>query len=101
MDKILSLLILLWLMRRKRNEKQRKVRRYKTRPVFRDRNVYGEMILMKQVYEHDPEIFFKSFRMNVQQFDYLLDRLGPFIARTRDFYVDSISPRQRLAMSLR
>jgi hypothetical protein len=76
------------------------MRRYKTRPIFRNRRLFGEMRLVKQMYSLDPDIFYKSFRMNTQQFDYILLRVGPIISEGRHL-TDSISPQQRLAMTLR
>jgi hypothetical protein len=104
MDVILTLLILLWLIKRRKNKQEikkvRKIRRFKSRPVFRNRQVLGEMNLMKQIYALDDEMFHKCFRMNVQQFDYLLSRLSLSISPKQE-QSDSISARQRLAMTIR
>ena len=95
------LLVLLWVLRRQKNITTRK-RRYKTRPVFRHRrDGLGEMTLINQVYSNDSEMFYKCFRMSTTQFDYLLSRLAPAIARGRQRWIDSIGARQRLAMTLR
>ena len=104
MDVIFSLLVLLWILKRRKNrekQKLRKRRKYKTRPVFAQRNIFGEMNLMRQVQAHDPEIFFKSFRMNARQFEYLLNRLQPTLLTGREHYCDAISPCQKLAMTIR
>jgi hypothetical protein len=53
----------------------RRVRRYKVRPVFRQRNKFGEMRLVGELYSSDREIFVKSFRMLPEHFDYLLNEL--------------------------
>ena len=101
MDTIMTLLILLWLIRRRnQNLEKRQIRSYKTRPVFRKRHIYGEMNLMREVYIHDLQLFYKSFRMNSHQFDYLLLHIGPQTS-TKLQTKDSIDARQRLAMTLR
>ena len=98
--------MLLWVLnrqnyRRKYLQQRKKIRKYKTRPVFRQRKNYGEMILINEIYEKDNDLFHRYFRMTSSQFDYLLGRLEPGIARTRQRWIDAITPRQRLAMTLR
>jgi hypothetical protein len=104
MDPIFLGLVYLWsLLWEKRNVNaihRRRIRRYKTRPVFRQRHL-GEMRMINELYQNDAEMFKKSFRMTSFQFDYLLTTLGPSISTTREAWNDSISPRQRLAMTLR
>lgn len=95
------ILLLAWLLIRRIKKKNRKMRRYKTRPVFRQRNVFGEMRFVHEIYAHNPEIFYKSFRMTTEQFDELLVMLHPSISKGRQNSSDSISSRQRLAMTLR
>ena len=102
MDTIIILLLLLWLRKRREmnNKKKTRILRFKTRPVFRNRNLLGEMNLMREIYAEDEELFFKSFRMSARQFDYLLSNLEPSISPKYHQH-DSISARQRLAITLR
>jgi len=93
------MLLLAWVLIRGIKKKNRRIRRFKTRPVFRQRHVYGEMRFVGEIYAHDTEIFYKSFRMTTEQFDQLLRMLHPSIDRGRSS--DTISSRQRLAMTLR
>ena len=103
MDVLLASLLYIWLaMRRRRKATSKKrVRRFKARPVFRQRQSMGEMIIMKEIYLKDSDLFKKSFRMTTKQFDYILGALEPFISKGRANWNDSISARQRLAMTLR
>ena len=89
------LLLLLWVMRRRRTKKIKRIRRYKTRPVFQNRTTRGEMILMTEIYSRDAQMFHKCFRMNIDQFDYLLFRLKPLIS-SKVITRDNISARQDL-----
>lgn len=104
MDVILTLLLLLWFLKKRTHrmefKRKRKARRFKTRFIFRNRQLHGEMNLVKQMYTHDAELFYRSFRMNIEQFDYLLYRLGPSMM-TKIYTHDTISARQRLAMTIR
>ena len=92
----IMLQLLAWVWIRQVKNKNRKMRRFKTRPVFRHRNVLGEMHVFHQIYAHDSEIFHKSFRMTTEQFDQLLLLLHASISKGRQNYSDSISSRQRL-----
>ena len=65
----IMLLLLAWVWITQVKKKSRKMRHFKTRPVFRNRNVLGEMHVFHQIYAHDSEIFHKSFRMITEQFD--------------------------------
>jgi len=78
-----------------------RIRRYKIRPVFRNREQFGEMTLINEVYQKDEQLFRECFRMTTKQFDYLVSRVGTSIARSRHSWKDSINVRQRLAMTLR
>ena len=95
------MLLLVWLWIRQMKKTNRRMRRFKTRPVFRKRKALGEMHLFSEFYMHDSEIFHKSFRMTTEQFDRLLSMLHMTISKRRQNAADSISSRQRLAMTLR
>lgn len=98
------LLSLLYLLLNKKGRKSAilgRRRKYKTRPVFRNRCIKGEMIMFNELYIKDEDMFRRSFRMTTKQFDYLLDALNLLISRKRTHWKDSISARQRLAMTLR
>jgi hypothetical protein len=98
------MLILLWIMRRRRNASTNvchKSRRFKTRPVFRRRNILGEMVLINEIHVNDAHLFHKYFRMTAVKFDDLLARVGPTISGERERWSDCIGARQKLAMTLR
>ena len=99
MDIIMLLLAWVWIRRIKK--KNRKMRRFKTRPVFRQRNVFGKKHFFHEIYAHDTEIFYKLFRMTTVQFDELLLLLHPSISKRRQTSTNSIPSWQRLAMTLR
>lgn len=71
------MLLLVWLWIRQMKTTNRRMRRFKTRPVFRKRKALGEMHLFSEFYMHDSEIFHKSFRMTTEQFDRLLSMCCP------------------------
>lgn len=77
----------------------RRRRRWWIRPVFLRREQLGEFILVREMSNCDPELFYKSFRMSPIRFQELLstirDRIEHFSNRT------PISPAERLAITLR
>lgn len=102
MEKAIVLLLLAWLLRRRhRSRAVGSRRKYKTRPVFRKRAEFGEMRLIREVYEKDGEIFRRCFRVQSHEFDYILSRIGSTISKCHDSWRDSIDARQRLAITLR
>lgn len=61
----------------------------------------GEFHRLVQELRSDGDRFRRYFRMTTQQFDYVLDVLSPAIARVTTNYRASISPAERLAITLR
>ena len=103
MDQDDELLILILLRRRfqENNAQIKKKRRYKIKPVLRERRTKGEFrILVNQVRYFYPEEFFKMFRMSPGQFETLLSWVAPHIMRdpTKG---DIIPPDERLCVTLR
>lgn len=79
--------------------KKRKHRRFKIRPMNRNRretSVYKNIIQYAE--QNDREQFFKYTRMSPEMFRYVLSLIEPFIQRSPR--IDSICPGQRLAMTL-
>lgn len=90
---LLLLTTVLVIRSRKRN------RRFKTRPIYRDRKRKGffaaTFLPMKRL---DHEQFFKYTRMTVPLFDNLLRLVSPHIKRRN--ISDGVSPEQKLEITL-
>ena len=72
------------------------------RPIFRRRQQQGEYHnLVQEMRLQDTESFFKYFRMVPQQFDRLLQMVGPSITYQDTKWRKSVSAGERLAITLR
>ena len=71
---MLTFLILLWLQQRKNAKRsKRHHRRYKTRPVFRNRGVLGEMTLICEVYQKDEQLHMFSNENETVRLPFICD----------------------------
>ena len=61
----------------------------------------GEYFTLYKDQRNLEDRFFENYRMTVQQFDYLLRLVSPLIRRQDTNYHVSISPEQKLVLTLR
>ena len=61
----------------------------------------GEYFTLYKDQRNFEDRFFENYRMTVQQFDYLLCLVSPLIRRQDTSYCVSISPEQKLVLTLR
>ena len=61
----------------------------------------GEYFTLYKDQRNFEDRFFENYRMTVQQFDYLLRLVSPLIRRQDTNYRVSISPEQKLVLTLR
>ena len=83
--------------RGKRPYKRRRERRYWIHSVVGKRQELGEYHRLIQ----DSDRFRRYFRTSTAQFDMLTDMIGPQIAKLSTNWRQSISPAERLAITLR
>uniref|UniRef100_A0A1Y1MU88 DDE Tnp4 domain-containing protein n=1 Tax=Photinus pyralis TaxID=7054 RepID=A0A1Y1MU88_PHOPY len=90
---LLTTAAMLYLKRKKR------VRRYKVRPINRNRIVHGQFHKrVRRMREMDHEQYFKYTRMTPAVFDNLLSIVGPHLQRHKK--KSHISPAERLTLTL-
>jgi hypothetical protein len=76
-------------------------RRFWIHPIVRKRPMQGDFYHLVSDLRKDPVLFKRYFRMNVQQFDYLLDIIRHRINLQNTRWRRSIEPEQQLAICLR
>lgn len=89
-----------------REENERKLRitrkrRCWIRDVNRRNKEQGDFVNLVQELRNDEEQFFVYFRMNQRTFDLLLSLVGPSLRRQDTHLRHSVSPGERLAITLR
>ena len=87
--------------RGKRPYKRRRERRYWIHNVVGKRQELGEYHRLIQELRRDSDRFRRYFRTSTAQFDMLTDMIGPQIAKLSTNWRQSISPAERLAITLR
>ena len=70
-------------------------------PMNVERSRKGEYFTLYKDQRNFEDRFFENYRMTVQQFDYLLRLVSPLIRRQDTNYRVSISPEQKLVLTLR
>ena len=94
------LLLLLYLRRRWRR-RLKYLKRFWVGLIFRRREQYGEYFkLVQEMKNEDHESYFAYFRMLPRHFNYLLSLVKPLITKCNTRR-DTISPAERLALTLR
>lgn len=79
--------------------KNRQKRRYKVRPINRQRSVHGfYKTYFLEMKKKDAEQFFKYTRMTVSVFENLLNLVTPYISKQN--LNNALSPEERLAITL-
>jgi len=79
-------------------QRKKQVRRYKVRPINRQRMVGGSFYYYQKMKKLDEPQFFKYTRMTHSVFQKLLTKVGPFIKKQKR--KDGISPEERLVITL-
>ena len=69
--------------------------------INKDRHLKGEFFTLYKDLREYPDKFFRWYRMTIEQFDYILEKLRPVLQKDNNNYWDSISPEERLAIMLR
>ncbi|KAF9415960.1 hypothetical protein HW555_006592 [Spodoptera exigua] len=102
---LISLLLLIILKRRKRrriqNHRRPIHRRHWVHPILTSRNKNGQHKLLFEELKCYPDKFFKYFRMSVNSFNELLSVLHDDLKHQDTRMRKSISPTERLAITLR
>ena len=70
-------------------------------PFNEDVHQKGEFFLTYYDLRKYPDKFFRTYRMSIRQFDALLHLLRPTIEKQDNNYRESISPEERLVITLR
>jgi hypothetical protein len=82
-------------------EKREQRRKYWVHNVFRAREEEGEFHTIFRRLKDDGQNFFKYFRMSILKFENLKQLLQPEIERKNTQFRRSITPEERLALTLR
>ena len=100
-QKLRRIFLLILCLRRRRERRCRYLKRFRTRPIFLKREQLGEYFnLVQELRSGDHEGFFNYFRMSPEQFDYLHEKIRPFITKS-SLKRDSICSEERLSVTIR
>ncbi|XP_071534104.1 uncharacterized protein [Panulirus ornatus] len=89
----------LWLLHR-RQERRRKRRQHWIHPVIEDSLSHGMYVTLYPKLRNHEEKFFNYFRMSMTSFDDLLELVGEDIATANTTFRDSISPEEKLIVTI-
>ena len=84
-----------------RTRRTRRQHRHWVHPIHQARQTHGEYHRFVQELRLDSYLFQRYFRLNIEQFDDLLSRVGPRITKEDTWLRRSIGPAERLAICLR
>ena len=103
MDEDEDMLLLLMLLRQRRLRRERHVsRKVWVKRIFTLREQKGAFQnLVKEMRATDREAHFKFLRMSPERFDHLLSLVSPLITKNDTNFRKSITPAERLAVTLR
>ena len=76
-------------------------REYWIHPFNEDVHTKGEYFSTYPDLRKYPHKFFSTYRMSIQQFDALLNHLGPVISKQDNNYRESIGSEERLVITLK
>ena len=82
-------------------DRTRRQHRHWVHPIHQARQTHGEYHRLVQELRLDGYLFQRYFRLNIEQFDDLLSRVGPRITKEDTRLRRSIGPAERLAICLR
>ena len=79
-----------------------KKRKHKTwvREIFRNREKYGTLNLVREAAMADKEMFFRHMRMSPNNFEYLLSLVAPNITKQTTNFRKPVPPQLRLSVML-
>ncbi|XP_031354022.1 uncharacterized protein LOC116178613 isoform X2 [Photinus pyralis] len=87
---------------KKKEQKTKKSRRWWVTHIFKQRNRLGGTKLLRSMQLEEATGQFKNFvRMSAEDFELLLNEVGPIIAKQETKFRKSITPTERLALTLR
>ena len=88
--------------RKKKPIKQKRIRRFWTRGIFKDRKLYSEYYtLYQELRERDREFHYRYVRMSKERFDHLLNLVRDKITKKDTRMREAISAEERLVITLR
>ncbi|KAK9879179.1 hypothetical protein WA026_004027 [Henosepilachna vigintioctopunctata] len=96
-----AFLAMCYLKRRNENGKNRKVRRWWAKELFRQRLQYGNRLMADMVIQHTEETVRNFVRMSSEDFEYLLTMVSPKINKMNTNMREAITAKERLAVTLR
>ena len=76
-------------------------RKWWVHPINEERDTFGEYHHLIPQLRNDPTKFKEYFRMLPETFDYILEKVSPLIMKNTTNYRPSISPEERLSVTLR
>lgn len=89
-------LLILWSL-----SASRRKRKYWVRPVNKDREQDGEFHRLFSKWVNDEDIFYNSFRMTIDCFNELYDKIKHDLVKQDTNWRKAISAKERLAVCLR
>lgn len=96
-----KIIVAYYIYRKKKIEKKREVR-FWIHPILEKREEYGAFhTLVKNQLRENEDKFYNYFRMQKTTFDNLLQKLSQELKHQDTFMRESISPAERLAVTLR
>ncbi|KAM9330606.1 uncharacterized protein PAF06_015843 [Gastrophryne carolinensis] len=101
MSTMVTMMLLLRRRRKALEQKRKRRRRYWVHPLISQRLSIGHFSLLFRDLRKDPDKFFSYTRMSVETFDALLDVLRPRLMRMTTNMRKSITPEERLIVTLR
>ncbi|KAK9736329.1 hypothetical protein QE152_g12602 [Popillia japonica] len=97
-----AVMTMIYVTRKKRNERKQKRRRLWTKEIFRRRLQYGNQLLKDMAMEPIVnEIIWNFTRMSLEDFERRILQIGPKIQRMDTNMREAITVRERLAVTLR
>lgn len=88
---------LLWLLLKKKKRK----RRYWVHPILRDRLVHGQFVTLYPKLRMYDNKFFDYLRMSIKSFDELIELIRQDISCSETHLRPSVSPEEKLVITLR
>lgn len=93
--------VCLWFLYRRYKRQKQRQRQYWVHPILRDKVTHGMFVtLYPKLREYEPK-FFNYFRMSIKSFDDLLELIKDDIAPSSQCVRDTISPEEKLVITLR
>lgn len=84
-----------------RRRRLRRRRKYWTHPIVSERLTKGKFVLLHNTLKKYPDKFFEYHRMSISSFEKLLSKIKDKILKKDTTMRDSITPEEKLAVTLR